>query len=543
MNEKKTKQLIEGAYAQTPTLPGFWLKYDEFRDCFNELVKSQGEEVIDIDTELRRLYPDVTFEENYQIKGTEEVFRAIRLAPNKLIEIKELRKIIESKYKSATKDNEGWTNFAVFGLGGLKEKCLEMGFVGVRQAVQCIFGKRFEFRAGDTTNHEAPVLVRDLKRMEQGQDFDEQKNDVKNYKPGVIPPECEPSPKQGSYIGDAINGYAYFRKPKEVGLYGWDYAINNLASNVNLLPERWYYNDKDIVTKPILKRYISYTFERLCHEDEEERKKASKEGREPRLKIAENEKYSVWNTGLVNLFYEPVYAFFERNNGLNPSVRQPWVFKAFGTENSNYQSILAQFSNDKKPERAEYYKDPSDLFYDLRAGAPTYNRNHILIDNIDRLPLGFIKKDATDGFQFVDSPDDLPYKEKMEYYDKLRNAIKNDIDWFSSLDERFKNAIKQSLKRVTWNYKTAIPTYYVEDREISILLPLALESKTKIDLALVCKHNYKPDPDPKKSINNYEGKTIFTLEMAYYNARLITRPDSDWLLSDEMRRNDIIQNA
>lgn len=537
MKEQNVKLLIEGAYAQTPTLPGYWLKYEDFRDRFNDLVKERGDEIVDIDTELPRLYPSVTFEEDYQIIGTEEVFRAMRLAPNKLVETKELRKIIESKYKNAYKDNEGWTNFAVFGLDGLKERCLEMGFVGVRQAVQCIFGKRFEFRAGDTTNHEAPVLVRDLKRMEQEQDIDEQRNDVKNYKPGVIPPECEPSPRQGSYIGDAINNYAFFPKPKEMYLYGWDYAINNLATNV-ALTERWYYNDKDIVTKPILKKYISYTFERLCHEDEEERKNASKEGREPRLKIVENEKYSVWNTGLVNHFYEPVYAFFERNNGRNPSVRQPWFFKAFNTANSNQQSILAQFSNNQ-PERAEYYKDPSDLFYDLKAGVPTYNRNHILIDNIDRLPLGFIKKDATDGFRFVESPDELPYREKMEYYEKLRYAVKNDIDWFSSLDERFKNAIKQSLRRVAWNYKTAIPTYYIEDRGISILLPLALESKTKIDLALVCKHHY----DPEKGINNYEGKTIFTLEMAYYNARLITRPDSDWLLSDEMRRNDVIQNA
>ena len=39
MTEQKLRLLIEGAYAQTATLPGFWLKYDEFRDRFNELVK------------------------------------------------------------------------------------------------------------------------------------------------------------------------------------------------------------------------------------------------------------------------------------------------------------------------------------------------------------------------------------------------------------------------------------------------------------------------------------------------------------------------
>lgn len=525
MNEKKTKQLIEGAYAQTPTLPGFWLKYDEFRDCFNELVKSQGEEVIDIDTELRRLYPDVTFEENYQIKGTEEVFRAIRLAPNKLVEIKELRKIIESKYKNAAKDNDGWTNFAVFGLDGLKEKCLDMGFVGVRQAVQCIFGKRYEFRQGDTSKHEAPVLVRDLKEFGEGQNIDEQRNNDDNYKPGVIPKGCVTTPRQGSFIGDAIDKYAYFPKPKEVAGYGWDYAINILATD-RALEERWYYHAKDSITKPILKNYISYTFERLCHEDEDELEKAEKQGRDPKRKILENEGFSVWNTGLVNYLYEPIYAFFSRNDGRNPQIHQPWIFRAFATENSYQQGVLAQFPY--KPARAEYYSDLSELFYDLKAGVPTYNRDHIFFDNIDRLPLEFIKKDATNGFQFVEPNSNLTTWEKKEYKARLVNAIKQDIDWFDSMNSRFKQAIERSLKRVEWNYKTAIPTYYIEEREISILLPLSLEGKGKINVALVCKHNYKPE----ENINNYVGKTILTLEQAYSNARLITRPDSDWLLTD-----------
>ena len=525
MKEEKIRLLIEGAYAQTPTLPGFWLKYDEFRDCFNELVKNQGEEIVDIDTELPRLYPDVSFEEQYQIKGTEEVFRALRLAPNKLIEIKELRKVIESKYKLANKDKDGWTNFAIFGLDGLKEKCLEMGFVGVRQAVQCIFGKRYEFRQGDTSKREAPVLVRDLKEFGEGQNVDEQRNNDDNYKPGVVPKACVTAPKQGSFIGDAIDKYAYFPKPKEVVGYGWDYAINDLATN-KALEERWYYHAKDSITKPVLKNYISYTFERLCHEDEEECKKAAKEGREPKRKILENENYSVWNTGLVNYLYEPIYAFFSRNDGRNPQIHQPWVFRAFDTANSYQQGVLAQFSNNK-PARAEYFSDVSELFYDLKAGVPTYNRDHIFFDNIDRLPLEFIKKDATNGFQFV-NPDDLTFWEKKEYKERLVNAIKQDIDWFDSMNSRFKQAIERALKRVEWNYKTAIPTYYIEEREISILLPLALESKRKVNVALVCKHNY----NPKKEINNYVGKTILTLDMAYSNARLITRPDSDWLLSD-----------
>ena len=480
---------------------------------------------MDIDKELHRLYPDVAFEDNYQIKGTEEVFLAFRLAPNKLIEIKELRKDIETKYKNAKKDNAGWTNFALFGLDGLKEKCLEMGFDGVRQAVQCIFGKRFEFRAGDVSKHEAPVFVRDLKKYGQGL-YDEQKNDERNYTPGVVPPECETIPSQGSYIGDAIDKYAYFPRPKNVDKgHGWDIHINLLATDI-ALEEKWYYYEKDRITKPILKKYISYTFERLLYEDSREEESAKKENRQPNKKILENSQYAVWNTGLADSVYDPIYAFFTRNDGRNKNIKQPWIFLAFGTANSSYQNIISEFK--KPPHRAEYFTNPTDLFYDCKAEKPTLNLQHFFRDNIERLPMGFIKRGAPEGFQFKDV-EALPYSEKKNYYQELATAIYADDDWLQYLTTRFKNALDISLSRVAWNYKTAIPVNYFDKQnktqKISLLLPLALEKKGIIDVALVCQHKYKPEEE----VNNYEGKTIFTLEMAYNNARLIARPDSDWL--------------
>lgn len=96
------------------------------------------------------------------------------------------------------------------------------------------------------------------------------------------------------------------------------------------------------------------------------------------------------------------------------------------------------------------------------------------------------------------------------------------------LTTKFKNALEIALSRVAWNYKTAIPVYYVTDHKLSLLLPLALEKKGVIDVALVCEHKV----DEASGVNNYVGRTIFTLQMAYNNARLITRPDSDWLMAD-----------
>lgn len=515
MKENEIRALLEGAYAQTPILPGFFLKYDEFRSRFNKLVEQRSDLPLDVEKILNEYYPEAKFEDYYQHK--EHVFKAFRIAPNKLKCVCDLKKKIETVLKSIQTNNDGWFNFAVVGAKISKDDYLAMGFIGIRQTIECLFRNRIEFRTGDPSKHEAPVQARDLKTSEKEQPIVDIPTRV---------PEKTLRPKQGSYIGEAIDKFAYFPKPKaSPGVLGWDAAINDLAVNI-ALDERWYYNDEDKLTKPILKNYLSYTFERLQYEDEIERKKAQKEGRQPRLKILENEKNAIFNTGLVDSIYDPIYAFFSRNTGKYASVKQPWVFIAFATANSYYQNIITDFAY--KPIRAEYFTNPSDLYYDCNAQKPTINWEHIIKDNIERLPIGFVKKGSTEGFPFNDNVDALPKPQRRDYYDKLAQAIYNDEDWLQFLTTRFKNALDIALSRVAWNYKTAIPVYYVTDHKLSLLLPLALEKKGVIDVALVCEHKV----DETSGVNNYVGRTIFTLQMAYNNARLITRPDSDWLMAD-----------
>ena len=77
-------------------------------------------------------------------------------------------------------------------------------------------------------------------------------------------------------MGESISNFAYFPKPKDKpDILGWDAAINDLAVNL-ALDERWYYDEKDKLAKPILKNYLSYTFERLQYEDEEEIERSKK---------------------------------------------------------------------------------------------------------------------------------------------------------------------------------------------------------------------------------------------------------------------------
>jgi len=77
--------------------------------------------------------------------------------------------------------------------------------------------------------------------------------------------------------------------------------------------------------------------------------------------------------------------------------------------------------------------------------------------------------------------------------------------------------IKDAIRRVRRNYKTAVPQYY--SGKIQLLLPLCLTSKAVADLALVI----------EKENMVYRASTCLTIDMAINNARLIAKPDDEWL--------------
>ena len=75
--------------------------------------------------------------------------------------------------------------------------------------------------------------------------------------------------------------------------------------------------------------------------------------------------------------------------------------------------------------------------------------------------------------------------------------------------------------RASWNYRTAIPVYFPSYNKMSILLPLSFKADADAEVALVVERN----PVSKK----YIAPTILDLPTAYSNARLVCKPESDWL--------------
>lgn len=229
--------------------------------------------------------------------------------------------------------------------------------------------------------------------------------------------------------------------------------------------EEWDFSDAKEKKYKILQNYLEHTFRKLQQEN--------------KISYTKDKKYACFNTGLVTNNWEEIFAFFEVFKKTRSKYKIPFYFKAF-VKKSDYQFLL-NFSNNI-PEQADYFEDPALLIFNPKCELIT-DIDHIISDNNDRFP------------------------------DHLRGA---DI---AELRRQLMGAIEDVKKKVKTNYKIAIPQYYCNN--IQLLLPLCLTAGSpNADLALVVH---------KLNETTYIARTCLTLKMAYNNARLIVKPQSNWL--------------
>lgn len=216
---------------------------------------------------------------------------------------------------------------------------------------------------------------------------------------------------------------------------------------------------------PILKNYLEFTFRKLKQE-----KKVS---------YTADNKFCCFNTGLVTNNLEDIFVFFEKYKNPKPDYTTQYCFKAFLKKSDN---VLLRHFSQNLPDIANFFEKPELLIFN-----PTCELipdiDHIIQDNILRFPM------------HLQSADDAERRRQLS------------------------GAIDEVKKKVRTNYKIAIPQFY--DGKIQLLLPLCLTSGSpNPDLALVV-HRL----DEKL----YTTRTCLTLRMAYNNARLIVKPQSEWL--------------
>jgi hypothetical protein len=191
-------------------------------------------------------------------------------------------------------------------------------------------------------------------------------------------------------------------------------------------------------------------------------------------KIIHTDQYLTFNTGLFTPNYESIYLLAERN--ITPYDRREWKFTRFCTEYDFDNTDIYTL-----PERADYFQDPSLLIFDYHYPIRV-QYEHILDHkrNRDRLPP-----------HIADS--------------NMRLQL-------------FKGAVDISINKVIANYKLAVPQYY--HNGIQLLIPIFLDNDNYPNLVLVI----------SKQDGYYQGHTCITPEMAYNNARLIAKPENNWLI-------------
>lgn len=233
--------------------------------------------------------------------------------------------------------------------------------------------------------------------------------------------------------------------------------------------ENWKYADmagKRNQNNPILENYLHHTFKRL----RDEYIQAKEEEKNSIIYI--DEEISCFNVGLYTKNYNIIYAIFRPAQ--KETDRKPFSFSGFEQQASRRLERIKTL-----PRRANYFRNISELLYDsnltLRA-----NIEHILEENIDRFP--------------------------------------PELQQNPMLGTLFAGAVSIAQKRVEANYRVAVPTYY--NGSICLMLPICLTSPNKTDLALAIQRND----------GFYTAKTVLTLDMAYNDARLIAKPDNDWLI-------------
>jgi hypothetical protein len=367
------------------------------------------------------------------------------------------------------KQDDGWVNLAILGVS-LAQNGINYKELGYYKLGNFIASHSELVETKEDNTHKLPVhyvKLRDKPRLQS------KKQDI--YQ----------NPK------NALTDWAYLKH--------YQTTINKLADLA--LDERWFYKDQNPdFPYPILTSYLHYTFYKLTQEDN---------------KILKSGKYSAFNTGLVDNRYEPIYALFEDVD----TYTQPRKLVDFCISGEGFagKELVRNFKD--LPERATYFSTVSDMLYNTQAGEPELDIKHIALENIDRLPLSFISDNAPKDFS-LKNPDLLSRHERKQYHIDLADAIENDSKTYRNITYRLKDATSLAIKRVQWNFKSAIPMYFPTQDKMSLLLPLSLMDDEKVDVALVVE---------KTKSGNYLGHTILSLDWAYTNARLVSRPDSDWL--------------
>lgn len=190
----------------------------------------------------------------------------------------------------------------------------------------------------------------------------------------------------------------------------------------------------------------------------------------------EDKEYSCFNTGLLTPNGNDIVGFFEKNK--RPDT-QPWILKGFKDQCS--RDLMNLFPD--TPELASYTENFEELYFNPENNI-LVNIDHVLDDNWDRI-------------QKV-----IPH---------CKSVVKTLLT----------GVVDEAKKRIKRNLRLVVPQFY--RNEIMYLVPIRIpiDDNKYETMALAVE---------KTESLQYRANTIFTKEMAYEKARLLMKPESNWLI-------------
>jgi hypothetical protein len=271
----------------------------------------------------------------------------------------------------------------------------------------------------------------------------------------------------------------------------WDDRLGSLAGIAE--PERW--NNLHLPSRekhPILARYIAHTFIRAWDQQ----------------KIVEADQIACFNTGLLTPGHEEIFGIFTISADYDPrqpisSTNKKWWLKSWARSGDRILTDFMQF-----PSLTEYWTDPTLLIFDPKLQVQL-NLDHIVRDNLNRFPEelgGRVDRNGKPTDLAEDADDDDAHESEGD--DRAvpvsaRNALEG--------------AVKQSIRLAQRSYRLAVPQFY--RGKIQLLLPLYLRDTDHPDLALTLERHG----------GWYRAATVLYMDWAYSHARLLARPNSEWL--------------
>ncbi len=88
------------------------------------------------------------------------------------------------------------------------------------------------------------------------------------------------------------------------------------------------------------------------------------------------------------------------------------------------------------------------MFYDLNAGEPMVDWEHVIVENVNRLPGQLLEENCPEGFR-IEPIVQMNSQERQDYVSRFRDAIRKDSQAYRSMKNRFRDGVNITARLLT----------------------------------------------------------------------------------------------